>query len=76
LITSFELVNKLNLQIGVFDFITDINNNIYLVEISYGYTHEAYNLCTGFCHKDLLWHEGKTIKEEWMVELMNKVIEK
>lgn len=70
--TSFEVTEKLRIQVGVFDFIFDSNNNPLIVELSYGYAAEAYDSCPGYWDKKLKWHEGKTIKEEWMVESLLK----
>jgi len=69
---SFEITEILNLQVGVFDFIFDIQNNPLIVEVSYGYAHKAYDECPGYWDKDLNWFEIKTIKEEWMVDLILK----
>lgn len=71
---SFEIKKQLGLQIGVFDFIYDLHNKPLIVELSYGYSHEAYDYCPGYWDENLVWHEGLTIKEDWMVELiLNKV---
>lgn len=67
---SFEICKKLNLQVGVFDFVFDENNTPLIVEVSYGYAHAAYDACPGNWDDAMNWHEGKTIKEEWMVDLM------
>jgi len=72
--TAFQVCKQLALQVGVFDFVFDEENNPLIVEISYGYTHEAYDSCPGYWDEDLVWHEGKTIKEEWMVDLVLKSI--
>lgn len=67
---SFEINKRLNLQVGVFDFVFDENNKPLIVELSYGYSHEAYDNCPGYWDENLVWHEGKTTKEEWMVDLV------
>jgi hypothetical protein len=69
---SFEITESLNLQVGVFDFIFDLQNNPLIVEVSYGYAHKAYDKCPGYWDRDLNWYQGKTIKEEWMVDLIYK----
>jgi glutathione synthase/RimK-type ligase-like ATP-grasp enzyme len=71
---SFDVNKRLNLQVGVYDFVFDEANNPLIVEISYGYAHEAYDNCPGYWDENLVWHEGKTIKEEWMVDLVLKNI--
>jgi glutathione synthase/RimK-type ligase-like ATP-grasp enzyme len=71
---AFETNEKLDLQVGVYDFIFDSNDSPMIVEVSYGYTHEAYDVCPGYWDETLVWHEIKTIKEEWMVDLVLKNI--
>jgi hypothetical protein len=36
----------------------------------------VYDDCVGYWDFNLVWHEGKTIKEEWMVDLVLKQISK
>jgi glutathione synthase/RimK-type ligase-like ATP-grasp enzyme len=67
---SFDLNEKLNLQVGAYDFVFDENGNPLVVEVSYGFVSHVYDPCAGFWDKDLKWYEGKTIKEEWMVDLV------
>ena len=67
---SFEINQRLKLQVGVYDFIFDEMNNPLIVELSYGYSHLAYDNCPGYWDENLKWHEGKTIKEEWMLNLV------
>lgn len=69
---SFELSQKLQLQVGVYDFIFDKNNNPIVVEFSYGYTKEAYYECPGYWDNDLIWHQGKFNHEGWMVDLLTE----
>lgn len=71
---SFDISKRLGLQVGVFDFVYNIDKQPLLVEISYGYAHEAYDECPGYWDEALNWHEGKTIKEDWMVDLVLKQI--
>jgi hypothetical protein len=72
---AFNVCKNLKIQIGVFDFIFDENNNPLIVEISYGYAHEAYDNCPGYWDENLNWHEGKTVKENWMVDLILKNVQ-
>jgi hypothetical protein len=65
---SFELNQKLKLQVGAYDFVFDENNKPLIVEVSYGFVSDVYDPCVGYWNEGLLWHEGKTIKEEWMVD--------
>ena len=74
---SFELTKRLGLQVGAFDFVFDEINDPLIVEVSYGFVSEVYDPCTGYWEENLVWHEGKTTKEEWMVDLLvNQIDEK
>jgi glutathione synthase/RimK-type ligase-like ATP-grasp enzyme len=71
---AFDISLKLDLQVAVLDFIYEHDNNPLIVELSYGYSLEAYDSCPGYWDQSLTWHEGITIKEDWMVELVIKQI--
>jgi hypothetical protein len=71
---AFEITSKLDLQVGAFDFVFDENNVPLIVELSYGFVSHVYDPCVGYWDLNLVWHEGKTIKEEWMVDLVIKQI--
>lgn len=72
--TSFEVNEKIKSQSIAFDYVFDKNNNPLIVEISYGYSAPAYDICEGYWTKDLQWHEGTHFDFcGWMVEnLLNK----
>jgi glutathione synthase/RimK-type ligase-like ATP-grasp enzyme len=72
---AFDLNKQLALQVGVYDFIFNELNEPLIVELSYGYAHLAYDDCPGYWDQDLNWHEGKTTKEDWMVDLVLKLID-
>lgn len=70
---SFDMADKLNLQIGAFDFVF-INNQIFILELSFGFVKEAYDFCAGYWDRSLNWHEGKFDFCGWMVEdLVNSI---
>ena len=71
---SFDLNTQLDLQVGAYDFVFDQYNNPLIVEVSYGYSKLAYDPCPGYWDEQLNWHEGKTMKEEWMVDLVKEQI--
>lgn len=74
---AFDVNTRLSLQVGVYDFIFDEKNNPLIVEISYGYSPEAYDNCPGYWDQNLNWHDGLTRKEDWMVELiLNRIHDK
>lgn len=70
---AFELNEKLDLQIGAYDFVFDEHNNPMVVELSYGYVKEVYYPCGGYWDTDMNWHPGEYNHEAWMVEsLLNQ----
>jgi glutathione synthase/RimK-type ligase-like ATP-grasp enzyme len=71
---AFDVNTHLSLQVGVYDFIFDEKNNPLIVEMSYGYSPEAYDICPGFWDQNLNWNEGLTTKEDWMVELIIETV--
>lgn len=64
---SFQLAQKLRSQCVAFDFVYK-NGKPLVVEISYGFSPEGYDLCPGYWDKNLNWHEGKFNPYGWMVE--------
>lgn len=66
---AFEVNKKINAQSIAFDFVFDINDNPLIVEISYGYSKEAYDICEGYWDENLNWYEGKGFDFcGWMIE--------
>lgn len=65
---AFDTSKKLNTQCLAYDFVFDGNNNPLIVEVSYGFSHNAYDLCTGYWNSDLEWQEGIFNSMEWMIE--------
>tara|TARA_R110002020_G_scaffold417440_1_gene626602 strand:- start:844 stop:1863 length:1020 start_codon:yes stop_codon:yes gene_type:complete len=71
---SFRVNRLIKSQSIAFDFIFDKENNPLIVEISYGYSVEAYNDCPGYWDKELNFHKGSFIPQEWMVQdIIDKV---
>lgn len=67
--TSFEVNEKIKSQSIAFDYVFDKDNNPLIVEISYGYSAPAYDICEGYWTRDLQWHEGTHFDFcGWMVE--------
>lgn len=71
---AFEINKKLKCQSIAYDFVLDEQNNPMIVEISYGYSVEAYDYCEGYWTNDMQWHGGSHFDFcGWMVEdLLNK----
>jgi hypothetical protein len=65
---AFELTEKLKSQCIAYDFIFDENNTPLIVEISFGFVVEGYDLCPGHWDRELNWHEGKFNPQVWMIE--------
>jgi glutathione synthase/RimK-type ligase-like ATP-grasp enzyme len=71
---AFETTAKLNAQCVAYDFVFDENNNPLIVEINYGFAHEAYFPCPGYWDRQMKWHEEKFNSAEWIVEeLLNNI---
>jgi glutathione synthase/RimK-type ligase-like ATP-grasp enzyme len=66
---AFTVNKKVKSQSIAYDFVFDASNNPLIVEISYGYSVAAYDLCEGFWTSDMVWHEGTHFDFcGWMVE--------
>lgn len=66
---AFEVNNKLKSQSTAFDFVFNEDNDPLIVEISFGYTINAYDDCEGYWTEDMKWHEGTHFDIcGWMVE--------
>jgi len=66
---SFQLAKKLRSQCVAFDYVYK-NGKPLVVEISYGFSPEAYDLCPGYWDKNLNWYEGKFNPYGWMIEIL------
>ncbi|NMC40779.1 MAG: hypothetical protein GYA43_06365 [Bacteroidales bacterium] len=66
---SFDLAKRLKAQCVAFDYLYQ-NNNPLLTEISYGFSPEGYDPCSGYWDSGLNWHEGKFNPYGWMVEMV------
>jgi glutathione synthase/RimK-type ligase-like ATP-grasp enzyme len=64
---AFSVANKIRSQAVAFDFVY-MNGNPLIVEISYGYTKEAYDKCDGYWDDKLQWHGGTFNPCGWMVD--------
>lgn len=72
---SFEISDRIKAQCMTFDFVY-LQGSPLVVEISYGFTADAYDACTGYWDKKLTWHEGRFNPYGWMVEDLLKNINK
>lgn len=66
---AFDVNKKLQTQSVAYDFVFDKDGRPLIVEISYGYSVNAYDNCEGYWTEDLIWHEGSHFDFcGWMVE--------
>ena len=66
---AFDVNEKIQSQSIAFDFVFDKNGHPLIVEISYGYSIEAYDMCEGYWTKDMIFHSGTHFDiSGWMVE--------
>jgi len=66
---AFETSKKLEAQVVAYDFVFD-NGKPLIVEINYGYAHEAYFKCPGYWDKQFEFHPGEFNSAEWIMEMM------
>jgi len=71
---AFDTSLTLKSQCLAYDFIFDLDNNPLIVEISYGFSVEAYDNCTGYWNDNLEWIESKFNPQEWMIESLIRTI--
>lgn len=73
IILAFELAEKLKGQCIAFDFVYD-DSTPKLLEISYGFVPEGYDLCPGYWDRSMNWFPGKFDPYGWMIETVLKDI--
>lgn len=67
---AFNVTKKLNAQCVAYDFVFDDNQKPLIVEINYGFAHEAYFECPGYWDQNINWVEEKFNPAHWMVDLL------
>lgn len=72
---SFDISSKLGFQCMAYDYVY-LERQPILVEISYGFSKEGYDLCPGFWDSNLNWHEGSFNPYGWMVENLLQRVQK
>lgn len=65
---AFKLADQLQSDSTAFDFVLNKNSSPLLVEISYGFSIDAYDYCVGYWDTDLNFYEGAFNPQYWMVE--------
>lgn len=66
---SFDVAKELKTQCVAYDYVFDDANNPLIVEINYGFAHEAYFECPGYWDENLQWHDGKFNSAHFIVDL-------
>ena len=64
---AFEVNKKLKTQCIAIDFVFDRNHSL-IVEISYGFSPQGYDLCEGYWDINLNWNEGYFNPYGWMID--------
>lgn len=65
---AFHIHNRIKSQCTAFDFIFDENKNPLIVEISYGFSVEAYDPCPGYWDVNKVWHSTYFNPQKWIIE--------
>jgi len=65
---AFETTAKMKALCVAYDFVFTPQNNPLIVEINYGFAHQAYFPCPGYWDNNLIWHEEKFNAAHWIVE--------
>lgn len=68
-VIAFNVTQRLKAQCVAYDFVFDAENNPLIVEINYGFAHQAYFNCPGYWDIDLIWHQEKFDSTHWMIDL-------
>lgn len=71
---SFEVAEALKSQCVGFDYVLQAGKAL-IVEMCYGFAVHAYDSCTGYWTRDMLWHPGVFNPQEWMIEDVIKKID-
>ena len=65
---AFETSKKLNSQCLAYDFVFDANYDPKIIEISYGFTADAYNPCPGYWDVSLNWIYKTVTPCNWIID--------
>lgn len=67
---AFEVHQKLDSQCTAFDFIFSQDEKPLIVEVSYGFSMNAYDNCLGYWDKYLNWKGGKFNPQNWIIDIL------
>ena len=65
---AFKLSEKLGCQCLAFDFVRKEDNSLAVIEVSYCF--DWYGKAKGYWDRNLNWHPGAFLPQEWMVDLV------
>ncbi len=71
---AFEVHQKIKSQCTAFDFIFSVDGKPLIVEISYGFSVQAYDNCRGYWDEQLNWKEIQFNPQSWMIDNLIKDI--
>ena len=69
---AFETSKKLSSTCLALDFLYDSKDELFIAEISYGFTPEVYDPCQGYWTSDLKWHNEIVEPHKWIIESLIK----
>jgi glutathione synthase/RimK-type ligase-like ATP-grasp enzyme len=67
---AFGATDKLGADCAALDFVYDNIKRPMIIEVSYGFMVEGYDLCVGFWSRDMTWHPGNFDPQSWLVRLV------
>lgn len=65
---TLDLATQLKSQSLALDFIFNEKNEPLIVEMSYGFSIQVYDDCTGYWDQELNWHAGPFVPQHFMIE--------
>lgn len=68
---AFEVTKKINSQCCAMDFIYE-NDDILLIEVSFGFSMKGYEDCDGYWDEELNYHKCQFNPYEWMLDTVIK----
>lgn len=67
---AFEVADKLKTQTIALDFAYDVDKELKIIEISYGFVSKAVQAAGGYYDRNLRWQEGAVVVEEEVLKMI------
>jgi len=67
-VIGFLTKERLNAQCVAFDFVYDKYKRPVIIEINYGFAHNAYHPCPGYWDRQMVWHSASFNSADWIME--------